>query len=165
MRQIQLTKPDDWHLHLRQGNAMSSVVAMTARQMGRAIVMPNLMPPIKTAGQALAYRDEILSALPKESDFNPLMTLYLTDKTTKQDIVDASNEQHLYAVKLYPAGATTNSDSGVTDLPNTYPALEQMQKEGIPLLVHGEVTHANIDIFDREAVFIETILNLSLIHI
>ena len=158
MRQIQLTKPDDWHLHLRQGNAMSSVVGMTARQMGRAIVMPNLTPPIKKAGQALAYRDEILSALPKESDFNPLMTLYLTDKTTKLDIVEASNEEHVYAVKLYPAGATTNSDSGVTNLANTYPALDQMQKEGIPLLVHGEVTHADIDIFDREAVFIETIL-------
>ena len=158
MRQIQLTKPDDWHLHLRQGNAMSSVVGMTARQMGRAIVMPNLTPPIKTAGQALAYRDEILSALPKEPDFNPLMTLYLTDKTTKLDIVEASNEEHVFAVKLYPAGATTNSDSGVTNLANTYSALDQMQKEGIPLLVHGEVTHADIDIFDREAVFIETIL-------
>ena len=120
MRQIQLTKPDDWHLHLRQGNAMSSVVGMTARQMGRAIVMPNLTPPIKTAGQALAYRDEILSVLPKEPDFNPLMTLYLTDKTTKLDIVEASNEEHVYAVKLYPAGATTNSDSGVTNLANTY---------------------------------------------
>ena len=158
MRQIQLTKPDDWHLHLRQGNAMSSVVGMTARQMGRAIVMPNLTPPIKTVGQALAYRDEILGALPKEPDFNPLMTLYLTDKTTKLDIVEASNEEHVYAVKLYPAGATTNSDSGVTNLANTYPALDQMQKEGIPLLVHGEVTHADIDIYDREAVFIETIL-------
>ena len=158
MRQIQLTKPDDWHLHLRQGNAMSSVVGMTARQMGRAIVMPNLTPPIKTASQALAYRDEIISALPQEPDFNPLMTLYLTDKTSKQDIVDVSNEEHVYAVKLYPAGATTNSDSGVTNLTNTYPALDQMQKEGIPLLVHGEVTHADIDIFDREAVFIETVL-------
>ena len=158
MRKIKLTKPDDWHLHLRQGQAMSSVVGMTARQMGRAIVMPNLSPPIKTAGQALAYRENIISALPKESSFNPLMTLYLTDNTTKQDIIDASNEEHVYAVKLYPAGATTNSDSGVTNLVNTYSALDQMQKEGIPLLVHGEVTHVNIDIFDREAVFIETIL-------
>ena len=158
MRQIKLTKPDDWHLHLRQGQAMSSVVGMTARQMGRAIVMPNLSPPIKTAGQALAYRENIISALPKESGFNPLMALYLTDNTTKQDIIDASNEEHVYAVKLYPAGATTNSDSGVTNLVNTYSALDQMQKEGIPLLVHGEVTHVNIDIFDREAVFIETIL-------
>jgi dihydroorotase len=131
---------------------------MTARQMGRAIIMPNLSPPIKTAGQALAYRKNIISALPKETGFNPLMTLYLTDNTTKQDIVDATSEVHVYAVKLYPAGATTNSDSGVTSLPSTYPALEQMQKEGIPLLVHGEVTHGDIDIFDREAVFIETIL-------
>ena len=156
--QIKLTKPDDWHIHLRQGNAMSSVVGMTARQMGRAIIMPNLSPPIKTAGQALAYRDEIISALPKESDFNPLMTLYLTNNTTQQDIIDANNEEHVYAVKLYPAGATTNSDSGVTNLPSTYPALDQMQKDGIPLLVHGEVTHEDIDIFDREALFIETIL-------
>jgi dihydroorotase len=137
---------------------MSSVVGMTARQMGRAIVMPNLSPPVKTAKQALAYRSEIISALPKDSYFNPLMTLYLTDNTTKQDIIDASNEEHIYAAKLYPAGATTNSESGVTSLSNIYPALEQMQKEGFPLLVHGEVTHYDIDIFDREAVFIETIL-------
>ena len=158
MRQIKITQPDDWHLHLRQGNAMSSVVGMTAKQMGRAIVMPNLSPPVKTVRQALAYRSEIISALPKDSDFNPLMTLYLTDNTTKQDIIDVRNEEHVYAVKLYPAGATTNSDSGVTNLPSTYSALEQMQKEGIPLLIHGEVTHGDIDIFDREAVFIETVL-------
>ena len=158
MRHIKITKPDDWHLHLRQGNAMSSVVGMTAKQMGRAIIMPNLSPPVTSVKQALTYRNEIVSALPKELDFNPLMTLYLTDNTTKQDIVDASNEEHIYAVKLYPAGATTNSDSGVTNLPSTYLALDQMQKEGIPLLVHGEVTHGDIDIFDREAVFIETIL-------
>ena len=158
MRHIKITKPDDWHLHLRQGNAMSSVVGMTAKQMGRAIIMPNLSPPVTSVKQALIYRNEIVSALPKELDFNPLMTLYLTDNTTKQDIVDASNEEHVYAVKLYPAGATTNSDSGVTNLPSTYLALDQMQKEGIPLLVHGEVTHGDIDIFDREAVFIETIL-------
>ena len=158
MKQIKLTKPDDWHLHLRQGEAMSSVVGMTARQMGRAIVMPNLSPPVKTVKQALDYRREIVSALPKSSGFNPLMTLYLTDNTSKQDIINVSNEKHVYAVKLYPAGATTNSESGVTNLSNVYPALEQMQKEGIPLLVHGEVTHDDIDIFDRERVFIETIL-------
>ena len=158
MKQIKLTKPDDWHLHLRQGEAMSSVVGMTARQMGRAIVMPNLSPPVKTVKQALDYRREIVSALPKSSGFNPLMTLYLTDNTSKQDIINVSNEKHVYAVKLYPAGATTNSESGVTNLSNVYPALEQMQKEGIPLLVHGEVTHNDIDIFDRERVFIETIL-------
>ena len=158
MRQIKLTKPDDWHLHLRQGDAMSSVVGMTARQMGRAIIMPNLSPPVKTAEHALAYRREIIDSLPESSSFNPLMTLYLTDNTTKQNIIDVSNEQHVYAVKLYPAGATTNSDSGVTSLSNTYSALEQMQKEGIPLLVHGEVTQRSVDIFDREAVFIETVL-------
>jgi len=158
MKQLKLTKPDDWHLHLRQGKAMSSVVGMTARQMGRAIVMPNLSPPVKTVKQALDYRREIVSALPKSSDFNPLMTLYLTDNTTRQDIINASIEEHVYAVKLYPAGATTNSESGVTNLSNVYSALEQMQKEGVPLLVHGEVTQDDIDIFDREAIFIETIL-------
>ena len=158
MKQLKLTKPDDWHLHLRQGKAMSSVVGMTARQMGRAIVMPNLSPPVKTVKQALDYRREIVSALPKSSDFNPLMTLYLTDNTTRQDIINASIEEHVYAVKLYPAGATTNSESGVTNLSNVYSALEQMQKEGVPLLVHGEVTQDDIDIFDREAIFIETVL-------
>ena len=158
MRQIKLTKPDDWHLHLRQGEAMSSVVDMSAKQMGRAIVMPNLSPPVKTVNQALAYRREIIAALSKSSTFDPLMTLYLTDTTSKQEIIDASNEEHVYAVKLYPAGATTNSESGVTSLSKTYPVLEQMQKEGVPLLIHGEVTHSDIDIFDREAVFIDTIL-------
>ena len=137
---------------------MRSVVGMTARQMGRAIIMPNLSPPVKTVKQALAYRREIVSSLPKSSDFNPLMTLYLTDNTTKQDIINVSNEEHVYAVKLYPAGATTNSESGVTNLSNIYSALEQMQKEGIPLLIHGEVTHDDVDIFDREAMFIETVL-------
>ena len=158
MKQLKLTKPDDWHLHLRQGKAMSSVVGMTARQMGRAIVMPNLSPPVKTVKQALDYRREIVSALPKSSDFNPLMTLYLTDNTTRQDIINSSIEEHVYAVKLYPAGATTNSESGVTNLSNVYSALEQMQKEGVPLLVHGEVTQDDIDIFEREAIFIETVL-------
>ena len=141
IKQIKITKPDDWHLHLRQGAAMKSVVGMTAKQMGRAVIMPNLSVPVKTVKQALAYRSEIVMALPEGSDFNPLMTLYLTDNTTKQDIINASNENHVYAVKLYPAGATTNSESGVTNLPNVYPALEEMQKEGVPLLVHGEVTH------------------------
>ena len=158
MRQIKLTKPDDWHLHLRQGEAMSSVVDMSAKQMGRAIVMPNLSPPVKTVNQALDYRREIIAARSQSSTFDPLMTLYLTDTTSKQEIIDASNEEHVYAVKLYPAGATTNSESGVTSLPKTYPVLEQMQKEGVPLLIHGEVTHSDIDIFDREAVFIDTIL-------
>jgi len=137
---------------------MSSVVEMTAKQMARAIIMPNLSPPIRTSNQALAYRREIMQALPNDTNFNPLMTLYLTDSTSQQDIVNASNEDHVYAVKLYPSGATTNSDSGVTTLSKTYPALEQMQKEGIPLLIHGEVTDVEIDIFDREKVFLDTVL-------
>lgn len=159
MSQLRLTRPDDWHLHLRQGDVMSSVVGMTARQMGRAIVMPNLSPPIRTVQEALDYRKEIVSSLSKESNFNPLMTLYLTDNTTKQNIIDASNEEHVYAVKLYPAGATTNSESGVTSMLSAYPVIEQMQKKGVPLLVHGEVTHAEIDVFDREKVFIEKVLS------
>ena len=158
MRQIKITQPDDWHLHLRQGNAMSSVVGMTPNRWVEQLLCQTCHPQLKQFRQALAYRSEIISALPKDSDFNPLMTLYLTDNTTKQDIIDLRNEDHVYAVKLYPAGATTNSDSGVTNLPSSYSALEQMQKEGIPLLIHGEVTHGDIDIFDREAVFIETVL-------
>jgi dihydroorotase len=158
MRQIRIARPDDWHLHLRQGETMRSVVGMTARQMGRAIIMPNLSPPIKTVDEAISYRNAIIASLPKGAAFDPLMTLYLTDNTTKKNIVDASNEKHVYAVKLYPAGATTNSDSGVTSLSKTYTALDQMQKEGIPLLVHGEVTNKDVDIFDREAVFIDTVL-------
>jgi len=159
MNQITLAKPDDWHLHLRDKEALRAVVGMTARQMGRAIVMPNLSSPIKTAKEAIAYREEIVRALPNGSRFNPLMTLYLTDNTTKKNIIDASNEKHVYAAKLYPAGATTNSDSGVTNLANIHPAIEQMQKEGLPLLIHGEVTQGDIDIFDREKVFIGSVLD------
>jgi dihydroorotase len=159
MVKLKLTRPDDWHLHLRQGSLMSSVVEMTARQMGRAVVMPNLSPPIRTVGESLKYRSEIIASLPKQSSFNPLMTLYLTDQTTKQDIIDASQNEHVYAVKLYPAGATTNSDDGVTALSSLYSTIEQMQKEEMPLLIHGEVTHAEVDVFDREKVFIETILD------
>ena len=158
MTQLKLARPDDWHLHLRQGEVMRSVVGMTAKQMGRAIVMPNLSPPVRNAQEALRYRKEIVCSLPKGTSFNPLMTLYLTDKTTKQNIIEAGNNEHVYAVKLYPAGATTNSESGVTSVLGVYPVIEQMQKEGIPLLVHGEVTHADIDVFDREKVFIETVL-------
>ncbi|MDC0630354.1 dihydroorotase [bacterium] len=158
MKQLTITKPDDWHLHLRQGQEMSSVVGMTARQMGRAIIMPNLSPPIRTSEQALKYREKIMRALPNNTNFNPLMTLYLTDSTTQEDIINASKADHVYAVKLYPSGATTNSDSGVTKLSNTYPALEQMQKEGVPLLIHGEVTENDIDIFDREKVFLDAVL-------
>ena len=158
MTQLKLARPDDWHLHLRQGEVMSSVVGMTAKQMGRAIVMPNLSPPVRNAQEALRYRNEIVCSLPKGTSFNPLMALYLTDKTTKQNIIEAGNNEHVYAVKLYPAGATTNSESGVTSVMGVYPVIEQMQKEGVPLLVHGEVTHADIDVFDREKVFIETVL-------
>ena len=155
MEKVTLTKPDDWHLHLRRGNAMKSVVGMSALQMGRAVIMPNLSPPITNTKQALKYHNEIIQALPKGSKFIPLMVLYLTDKTTKNEIIDASNASEVYAVKLYPAGATTNSDSGVTSLKNIYPALEQMQKEDTPLLIHGEVTDADVDVFDREKVFID----------
>jgi dihydroorotase len=154
MEKVTLTKPDDWHLHLRGGSAMKSVVGMSALQMGRGVIMPNLSPPIRNVSQAIAYRKEIMSALPIETAFNPLMVLYLTDSTTKKEIIEASKAQEIHAVKLYPAGATTNSESGVTNLSSTYPALEQMQKEGLPVLIHGEVTDNDIDIFDREKVFI-----------
>ena len=119
---------------------MSSVVGMTAKQMGRAIIMPNLSPPVRTSEQAFVYREEIMQALPKDTSFSPLMTLYLTDSTTQKDIINASNENHVYAVKYYPSGATTNSDSGVTNISNVYHVFEQMQKEGMPLLSHREVT-------------------------
>jgi len=158
MEEITITKPDDWHLHLRGGDAMRSVLGMSALQMGRAVIMPNLSPPITNTQQAIKYYNEIINALPKGSKFNPLMVLYLTDKTTKNEIIDASNASEVHAVKLYPAGATTNSDSGVTSIKNTYPALEQMQKEGVPLLIHGEVTDAYVDVFDREKVFIDRTL-------
>ena len=159
MTSISIIKPDDWHLHLRSGDAMRSVVGMSAAQMGRAIVMPNLTPPVKSAAQAKAYHDEIVSALPADSTFKPLMVLYLTDKTSAADIQDAVAAPEVYAAKLYPAGATTNSDSGVTDVVHIYPALEAMEKAGLPLLLHGEVTDSEVDVFDREAVFIETVLS------
>ena len=159
MKSISIIKPDDWHLHLRSGDAMRSVVGMSAAQMARAIVMPNLTPPVKSAAQARAYHDEIVSALPEGSAFKPLMVLYLTDNTSAFDIQEALDSPEIYAAKLYPAGATTNSDSGVTDVAHIYPALEVMQKAGMPLLLHGEVTDPEVDVFDREAVFIETILS------
>ncbi len=158
MQQLTLTRPDDWHLHLRDGALMQSVLPDTARQFGRAIVMPNLKPPVTTAGEAQAYRTRILSMLPANSEFRPLMTLYLTDNTTAQEIRRARTDAAVHAVKLYPAGATTNSDAGVTDIRKAYPALEEMQCCGMPLLVHGEVTDPAVDIFDREAVFIERVL-------
>ena len=149
-----LTRPDDWHVHLRDGDALTAVVPHTAAQFARAIVMPNLKPPVTTTAQAMAYRDRILAALPAGSDFQPLMTLYLTDQTPADEIRRA-HDAGVVAVKLYPAGATTNSSAGVTDLRHTRAALEAMQAMGMPLLVHGEVTDPDIDLFDREAVFID----------
>ena len=158
MQQLTLTRPDDWHLHLRDGALMQSVLPDTARQFARAIVMPNLRPPVTTAVQALEYRTRILAALPQGMNFEPLMTLYLTDNTSAEEIRKAKASGMIHAVKLYPAGATTNSDAGVTDIRKTYAALEEMQRCGIPLLVHGEVTDATVDVFDRELVFIERVL-------
>ena len=159
MNRISLIKPDDWHLHLRSGQAMRSVVGMSAAQMGRAIVMPNLTPPVKSVRQAQAYHKEIMKSLPLTSSFKPLMVLYLTDDTTSKEITAAAAATEIYAAKLYPAGSTTNSDSGVTNIANIYPVLETMQNEELPLLVHGEVTDPEIDIFDRESAFIEKILD------
>jgi dihydroorotase len=154
---LTITRPDDWHLHLRDGAAMAAVLPHSARQFGRAIVMPNLKPPVTTTARALAYRARIQAALPPGSSFEPLMTLYLTDTLVPDEVVRAK-AAGVVAVKLYPAGATTNSDAGVTDLRKTYPALEAMQREGLPLLVHGEVTDPVVDMFDREAVFIERVM-------
>ena len=154
---LTLTRPDDWHLHLRDGAAMAAVLPATARQFARAIVMPNLKPPVTTAAMAVAYRERIEAALPAGLDFTPLMTLYLTDNTPPAEIARAK-AAGVVAVKLYPAGATTNSDAGVTDLRKTYPTLEAMQRAGLLLLVHGEVTDPAIDIFDREAAFIEQVM-------
>jgi dihydroorotase len=156
--QISLTRPDDWHLHVRDGAALASVVPHTARQFRRAIIMPNLKPPVTDTAAALSYRERIIAALPAGSDFEPLMTLYLTDNTEPAEIARAQQSGLVHAVKLYPAGATTHSDAGVTDIEKTWPALEAMQEAGLPLLVHGEVTEPEVDIFDREAVFIERIL-------
>ena len=155
---ITITQPDDWHAHLRDGAQMASVVGATARQFARAIVMPNLKPPVTTARQAKAYRERILAALPKGSAFEPLMTLYLTDDTPAAEIARARDAGFVKAVKYYPAGATTNSASGVTDLRKCDAVLEAMQAAGMPLLVHGEVTDPEVDVFDRETVFLERTL-------
>jgi len=160
---LTLTRPDDWHLHLRDGAALAAVAADSARQFARAIVMPNLKPPVTTTGQALQYRDRILAALAQAGvapgAFTPLMTLYLTDNTDPQEILRARESGEVHAVKLYPAGATTNSDAGVTDLLGRCArVLEAMQDCGMPLLVHGEVTDPQIDLFDREAVFIDRVM-------
>jgi dihydroorotase len=154
---LTLTRPDDWHLHLRDGAAMAAVLPATAAQFARAIVMPNLKPPVTTAAMAVAYRERIVAALPAGSGFTPLMTLYLTDNLPPEEIARAKAEG-VAAVKLYPAGATTNSDAGVTDIRKTYKTLEAMQRAGLLLLVHGEVTDGEIDVFDREAVFIERVM-------
>ena len=156
---LKIIRPDDWHLHVRSGEMLKSVIGMTAAQMGRAIIMPNLSPPVSNAAQAKQYHQEIMNALPADTRFTPLMVLYLTDNTTPKQIQTAFDGGLVVAAKLYPAGATTNSDSGVTDINNIYPSLEKMQQLGVPLLVHGEVTDAKVDIFDREAVFIEQILS------
>ena len=159
MDRITLTLPDDWHLHLRDGDAMKAVLADTARRFGRAIVMPNLRPPVTTVDAATAYRDRIRSALPPGSDFKPLMTLYLTDNTKPAEIHKAKASGVVNAVKYYPAGATTNSDAGVTDIRKCMGTLEAMEERGVPLLIHGEVTDADIDVFDREKIFIERTMN------
>ena len=155
---LTITRPDDWHLHLRDGSVLADVLPHTAAQFARAIVMPNLKPPVTTTVMASAYRDRILAALPKGMTFEPLMVLYLTDNTQPDEIRKAVESGFVHGVKLYPAGATTNSDAGVTDLQRCMPALEMMQELGLPLLIHGEVTDAEIDVFDREAVFIDRIL-------
>ena len=156
MQSLTITKPDDFHLHLRDGEAMKCVVNHTAAQFARAIIMPNLKPPVLTTADAIAYRERIMAAL--EFEFEPLMTLYLTDNTSPEEIEKAANTDFVKALKYYPAGATTNSDQGVTDIKKAYPALSAMSENGLFLLVHGEVTDNHIDVFDREAVFIDKVL-------
>jgi dihydroorotase len=155
---ITLTRPDDWHLHLRDGAVLRDVLPHTARQFARAIVMPNLKPPVTTVALAKAYYERIMAVLPSDLKFEPLMTLYLTDNTSPDEIKRAGDSSFVHGVKLYPAGATTNSDAGVTNLAHCMTTLEMMQEVGLPLLLHGEVTDSDIDLFDREAVFIEKIL-------
>ena len=159
MNRLTIIKPDDWHLHLRDSPYLESVVGDSARQFARAIVMPNLSPPVITCKDALAYRKRILSALPSDHQFQPLMTLYLTDNSDIEDIKNASRSDYIFAAKLYPAGATTNSDAAVTDIKHIYPILDAMQEYQLPLLVHGEATGDGVDIFDRENRFIDTSLN------
>ncbi|MEH6625892.1 MAG: dihydroorotase [Motiliproteus sp.] len=155
MQRLEITRPDDWHVHLRDGEVLPSTVSDMARYFGRAVIMPNLIPPVVNTVQAQAYRDRIIQAMPAKRSFQPLMTLYLTDTTSAEEIRTAKASGCVYAAKLYPAGATTNSDSGVTALENIYPALETMEKLQLPLLIHGEVTAADVDIFDREKLFID----------
>jgi dihydroorotase len=152
---LTLTRPDDWHLHLRDDAAMAAVVAHSAARFARAIIMPNLKPPVTTTALAQAYRQRILDALPTDTDFDPLMTLYMTDRLTSAEVTAASESGIVKGIKLYPAGATTNSDAGVTDIGQRYGVLETMQREGLPLLIHAEVTDPDVDIFDRERFFID----------
>ena len=159
METLTLRRPDDWHLHLRDGAMLEAVLPATARDFGRAIIMPNLVPPVVTAADARAYRDRIMAALPAGMPFEPLMTLYLTDDTDPADLVGAHRDGLITAVKLYPAGATTNSASGVTDIEKPMAVLEAMAEAGVPLLIHGEVTDPETDIFDREAAFIDRVLD------
>ena len=165
MTELTLIRPDDWHVHLRDDAMLAAVLPDTARQFARATVMPNLKPPVRSVIEAAAYRARILAALPAGARFEPLMTLYLTDNTAPAEIFKARQSGYIHAVKYYPAGATTNSDSGVTDIARVQGVLEAMQETGLPLLLHGEVTDADVDVFDREAVFIETILEPLLIRL
>jgi dihydroorotase len=159
MHSLTIRRPDDWHLHLRDGAMLQGVLPETARHFARAIIMPNLVPPVVTGADAAAYRDRILAALPAGMRFEPLMTLYLTEGTDPADVAAAHAAGLVKAVKLYPAGATTNSHGGVRDLSRVTPVLEKMAEIGLPLCVHGEVTTPDVDIFDREAVFIDTVLD------
>jgi len=159
MQRLTLVRPDDWHLHVRDGPYLTSAIAATTRCFSRAIIMPNLKPPITTVEQALAYRERIYAALPPHSQFQPLMTLYLTEATTVDEIIKATDHDSIVAIKYYPAGATTNSEAGVTHLRKLWPVLEAMQTHQLPLLMHGEVTASSIDVFDREKIFIEYILD------
>ena len=158
MKTLTITRPDDCHLHVRNGAILKTVLPHTARQFARAIIMPNLKPPVTTVAQALVYREEILQAIPEGMNFMPLMTLYLTASTTIDEIKRAAESQYIHAFKLYPAGATTNSDAGVADVTKIYPLLAALEKYDVPLLIHGEVTDEDCDIFDRERVFIERYL-------
>lgn len=159
MRSLTIRRPDDWHLHLRDGAMLEGVIGDTSRHFARAIIMPNLVPPVVTTADARSYRERIMAALPSGDRFTPLMTLYLTEHTSPDDVEEGKRSGLITAVKLYPAGATTNSHGGVRDMDKAMPVLERMAKIGLPLCVHGEVTTPEVDIFDREAVFIETVLD------
>ncbi|MGR9044049.1 MAG: dihydroorotase [Gammaproteobacteria bacterium] len=159
MNKLTITQPDDWHLHVRNGALLKTVLPYTARRFARAIIMPNLKPPVTTVELALAYREEIIAAIPKPLKFTPLMTLYLTGSTSAEEVRKAAESEHIHAFKLYPAGATTHSDAGVADIKAIYPVLEVMERLDVPLLIHGEVTDSQYDIFDRESLFIEQTLN------